>query len=425
MLPTAPLPNTRLTVEDFPQPVRASTKIMDVLSEFIPGQKLVAQIQFQLANGAYRATIAQRDVTLALPFSAKPGDSLELDVVETEGRIAFAVSRSPTEAGKEATNQQASANTTLSRTGQLIGELLRDRDADQQKPAPLNAGEPVLKSPPTSGKEIAPALQQAISRSGLFYESHQAAWVNGKLPETALRQEPQGQLQARANPQNISPNATLLIGTAPATASPLANPAGSPQMAGVFMSALAAQEKTIPGSLETATGPTSLNKATGSNHEQIAITDRGKAVAFTQASESASVTTRAASGLPTDLAPLVQQQLASLANNVYPFQGAIWPGQQILWEIVDEDGHHDSPESGEPPRQWKTRLKLLLPSLGDIDATIQLDGNDISLQMKSSEAGTQSKLKGGIEGLRSRLELAGLRLTGLDVMGYGSDEPAH
>lgn len=100
MFPTNAIQTTRLNAEELPQAPRATTRVLDVLSEYVPGQKMMAQIQFQLANGAYRATIAQRDVTLALPFSAKPGDSLELEVVETEGRIAFAVSKAPTDQGK-------------------------------------------------------------------------------------------------------------------------------------------------------------------------------------------------------------------------------------------------------------------------------------------------------------------------------------
>jgi hypothetical protein len=137
---------------------------------------------------------------------------------------------------------------------------------------------------------------------------------------------------------------------------------------------------------------------------------------------NASTSARPTGALPAEIAPIVQQQLASLANNIYPFQGAIWPGQQIFWEIVDEDGGQEAPDPDELPRQWKTRLKVLLPSLGDIDATVQLEGNDLRVQITSSETLTQSKLKGASEALRSRLDTAGLRLTALDVKGY--DEAA-
>lgn len=418
MLPTNSLQTTRLNVEDTLHPVRSTTQVLDVLSEFIPGQKLIAQIQFQLANGAYRASIAQRDVTLALPFSAKPGDALELEVVETEGRIAFAVSKQPAEDNKgTAQAQAASASTTLSRTGQMIAKLLQNADPEQQKPAPLNAGEPVLKAPPSSSKEVAPALQQAVARSGLFYESHQAAWVAGKLTETALRQEPQAQ-SARPGLQIFSAHATL------PTSAPPSHPAGGTlgNIDQLSRPSPAAQQTQESG-IEQAQGkaPTPLNLPPRSA-DPLAEAEQGRALAEATNSEVVS-TAKSRSPLNAELTPLVQQQLSSLANNVYPFQGAIWPGQQILWEIVDEDGGRENDASEDTPRQWKTRLKLLLPSLGDIDATIQLDGNDLSVQMRSSETATRRVLKADIESLRSRLDLAGLRLTALEVKSYDDDQP--
>lgn len=472
MFPTVPLSDTRLRLEDFPQAVHGSTRVLDVLSEFIPGQKLIAQIQFQLANGAYRATIAQRDVTLALPFSAKPGDSLELEVVETEGRIAFAVAKPGTETEKDGA-PPASSSTTLSRTGQLIGQLLQHGESSQQKPAPLNAGAPVLKSPPTSSQDVAPALQQAVNRSGLFYESHQAAWAAGQLAEAEIRQEPQAQL-AKANLQKFAANATLpseentagateLRGQTPRQnlANPPADiaaktnaPPGSPanlaaqQRLTSILSAFsedadntagspaipAALQRLSTGAANTAAelteatdiahGPTLLHKSASSPSTTPSNTEHATAAAETRNIDASAAGRTRSSALPAEIAPIVQQQLSSLANNVYPFQGAIWPGQQILWEIVDENGGRESSSPDEAPRQWMTRLKLLLPSLGDIDATIQLDGNDILVQMKAGETHTRTSLKGGIESLRSRLELAGLRLMSLEVKGYERDEPA-
>lgn len=393
MLPTVPLSNTRLTVDDLPQPVRSTTQVLDTLSEFIPGQKLIAQIQFQLANGAYRATIAQRDVTLALPFSAKAGDSLELEVVETEGRLAFAVAKGSADTAKEG-GPQLSASTTLSRTGQLIAQLMREGESGQQSPSRLNGNEPLLPAPTTSAREIAPALQQAVQRSGMFYESHQAAWVAGRLPTAELRQEPQARLFIAQGDTPGSP------GTPAPNQASAPGPSASP----------------LPAGTASQTGPTPLHKDAVAVGNPPPATGTSEATTTTGTTTSAS--TKAATGLPGELAPLVQQQLSGLANNVYPFQGALWPGQQIHWEIVDEDGGRESTGQDEAPRQWKTRLKLLLPSLGDIDASVQLDGNDVVVQMKASQATTQNTLKQGAEALRNRLDLAGLRLTGLDVKGY-------
>jgi len=415
MLPTAPLPNTRLTVDDFPLPVRSTTQVLDALTEFAPGQKLIAQIQFQLANGAYRATIAQRDVTLALPFSAKAGDSLELEVVETDGRIAFAVSKQATKGEADDGAPPASASTVLSRTGQLIGKLMQDGDADQQRPAPLNAGEPILKAPPTTSKDVAPALQQAVARSGLFYESHQAAWIEGKLPEAALKQEPQALLTRYL--QNNSGNAAL---PSP-TGSSLPSASGQPAVSTPSQASLPGTH--IPAAPESPTGhddgPALLNKSVFSPADAAPANERLRDQSPTpNADTTGAPPTRPPAGSPAALLPRFMRQLTGLAKTVFPFQGAIWPGQQIHWEIVDEDGSRNGQNNDDAPRQWKTRMKLLLPSLGDIDATLQLDGNDIVIKMTAGETHAQTTLKSGIEGLRSRLEQAGLRLMSLDVKGY-------
>ena len=133
MLPTLPTIHNAAAVDELAQPLRgvsSAAQLLDVLSDFAPGQKLVALIQAQLPNGAYRAAIGQRDVTLALPFSARPGDSLELKVVEHKGKVAFAVTTAQVEAADQENVSADAGRTTsavsarLSQAGQTIAHLL-------------------------------------------------------------------------------------------------------------------------------------------------------------------------------------------------------------------------------------------------------------------------------------------------------------
>jgi hypothetical protein len=431
MLPTAPLPSARLP-NDAPltlQPVRPTTGVIDVLSEFIPGEKVIALIQMQLANGAYRATIAQRDVTLALPFSAKPGDALDLEVVQTEGRIAFAIARPQAPAAAAA---QSSATTTLSSTGQLIARLLSDAGQTPGQAAVLNGNRPVLGSPAAPAQANAPVLQKAVAASGLFYESHQSDWVAGKTTEAALRAEPQA-LIARA--LQTSPANALPPGL---TASPASNAAGSSPSPS---QAAAQPPDRSPGSAAAPAQPgTTAAENAGSLARPMAAAGMTRAEAGQAADASAPAAPAtgtdgqkagaARSALPGELAPLVQQQLASLASNIYSFQGMIWAGQPFHWEIIDEDGERPRGDDEEQARPWKTRLKMLLPSLGDIDATVQLDGSEVTISMTSGTGGTAATLDAGRERLRQRMELAGLRLMALDIranavplVAGGPDEP--
>jgi len=47
-------------------------------------------------------------------------------------------------------------------------------------------------------------LQKAISQSGLFYESHQAQWINGKNTLEKLKQEPQGRIVVNPSTATIN-----------------------------------------------------------------------------------------------------------------------------------------------------------------------------------------------------------------------------
>ncbi|MDP3438788.1 MAG: flagellar hook-length control protein FliK, partial [Azonexus sp.] len=117
------LPDQHAATNAQNQPVAPAQKIADVLSNLVPGQRVLAEIQALLPNGTYRAIVAQRDVTLALPFSAKAGDTLELEVSENDGKVtlAFVANRS---SGEQAGKLATSAATTLSQTGKLITDLL-------------------------------------------------------------------------------------------------------------------------------------------------------------------------------------------------------------------------------------------------------------------------------------------------------------
>jgi hypothetical protein len=211
MIPSDVASRLQVTADAALRPVANIQEITDKLAGLAPGQRLMADIQALMPNGTYRALINQRDVILALPFSAKAGDSLELEVVSSDGKLTLALRSPPPGEGGKA--HAESVPTTLSRTGQLIGSLFGNsgntKSSPTLTPTALNGNQPIARSPPISAQDILPLLKQAITQSGLFYESHQAEWINGRFDKNALLQEPQGKL-----PPNFAPRAT--------SASPLA-----------------------------------------------------------------------------------------------------------------------------------------------------------------------------------------------------------
>ncbi|MEI7611297.1 MAG: flagellar hook-length control protein FliK [Betaproteobacteria bacterium] len=360
------------------RPVAPAQEISDKLSGLVAGQKVMAEIQSLLPNGTYRALINQRNITLALPFSAKSGDSLELLVTESDGKIALAVASRPEGESSKPTTESTSA--TLSRTGQLISTLFSGAREAKGGPVslPLNGNQPLTNAPPASAQDLLPALKQAISQSGMFYESHQAEWVAGRFPKAELLQEPQGKLSSAA----ALASASLEEQVAPSKA-----PVSVAQQPAEALARLATEPQAKPGS---------------------GIDGNKTVVAQSPLQQTGGIVAQ-------QVQPLVQQQLDALATQNFSWQGQIWPGQEMQWEI-DEDAAHQQGEETAP--QWSTRLRLTLPNLGEIDAKIRLQGNQMTLSMSAGSAETRQMMRAASLSLRSQLDEAGVNLAS---MGFSTE----
>ena len=348
------------------RPVAQTQELTDKLSGLVAGQKVMAEIQAMLPNGTYRAVINQRNITLALPFSAKSGDSLELQVTESDGKIALAVvSHQDGKMAKEA------VSTTLSRTAQFISQLFSRPEGSKEgaKALMLNGNQPIAQTPPNSAQDILPLLKQAITQSGMFYESHQAEWVEGRIPKNALLQEPQGKLSSPAAfapppaaPATTAPHVPTLPGASPATDLSPDNRPGLPQ------------------------------KITG---EAPPAQSSGQLVA-------------------PQTQPIVQQQLDALATQNFAWQGQVWPGQEMRWEI-EEDARNRAQDNDEPAENWRTRLKLTLPALGGVNAQIQIHGEELILAISVDNAQARTLMQTESDNLRQQLHAAGLTATSIGI----------
>lgn len=107
--------------------------------------------------------------------------------------------------------QPRSAQASLSNAGRLINSFLLAAQ-QQGAPAALQGKTAIVPAPATAAPEVASALQDTLTYSGLFYESHVHEWADGKRPITELLREPQMQQHAKAEgkAQSTDPNQTTL-----------------------------------------------------------------------------------------------------------------------------------------------------------------------------------------------------------------------
>jgi hypothetical protein len=107
-----------------------------------------------------------------------------------------------------------------------------------------------------------------------------------------------------------------------------------------------------------------------------------------------------------DAAPLVQQQLNALEARHIVWNGQIWPGQPMRWEIEDAADERASAEA--PEHSWRTRVDLQLPRLGALSALVSLGHGGLSVRLTAESAATQALLDERSEELRASLAAAGL-----------------
>ncbi|VXC67213.1 flagellar hook-length control protein FliK [Massilia sp. 9I] len=204
------------------------------------GKALHGEVLAKLTDGSFVVKVANIPARMQLPAGAQVGADVPLTLVSVNPRPTFQVGTGAnpvfSEAGpplpkgadpgkaplamREGSAPQAGAavgrasallqataagaatqtlgaeanNTTLSQAGKTIGGVLA---AAQKADVPMTAAlgrAPIVAAAGLDAASIAAGLQQAIGKSGLFYESHVAEWAQGARPLAELNAEPQQQL---------------------------------------------------------------------------------------------------------------------------------------------------------------------------------------------------------------------------------------
>ncbi len=88
----------------------------------------------------------------------------------------------------------SSTPATISESARTIATVLAA--AAPKAPGGITAPAPLTQTPAAPPQEMASALRQSLSESGLFYESHVAEWSAGQRPVETLAREPQMQRAA-------------------------------------------------------------------------------------------------------------------------------------------------------------------------------------------------------------------------------------
>ncbi len=347
----------------------------------------------------------------------------------------------------------------LSVMARQLAQLLMSDTPVESSSAPVRS---LLPAPEAKPEKIAAALQQQITHSGLFYESHLGEWVEGKRGLESLRLEPQSQFTRPAVEQRVAGErgrdaqsagtpvlparaAAAVDGVRVVNQASLLADAGSRVAANADAQSIPTPRPGAPaielyspsGKLNNAPPtpqdlppalPASMNRSNGEsgvNPNANAYLNASNSSA--SATAAASEGTRAASssepsagmqsskdiGIDPAATTLVRQQLDLLDTQQLQWRGELWPGLPIALQIEQEGRRQDrsKPAPDDEPPVWRSVLVSTLPRLGEVTLRLSLAGDRLQLVTRAPSGEAAALLSRHVPELESALRRAGITLT--------------
>ncbi|TNE75468.1 MAG: flagellar hook-length control protein FliK [Gammaproteobacteria bacterium] len=309
--------------------------------------------------------------------------------------------------------EPASTDVKMSTTARLLAAIQAAQDSAPGviKSPPMTAAG--SKQPVLTATALATHLQQSVTESGLFYESHLGKWYQGKLPLEQLSREPQMKWFQATTPRTM------------------------PERDGQSPSANRAQPQSSTPQVSTsaASGNTSNNPAPRQ------ITESGGLLAPTPETEvEAEQQLRSASSerhatlhqqtreTSQELQGIVRHQLELLSHPVLRWEGEITPGmlmQMAIYPPEDERSQQEPPDrnpDADSPDRWRSDLRLTMPNLGEVSVTLSLQKNRLRLELFPTQAATRDKLVAELGSLIERLSDRGFGKPSVSVSSRSGDE---
>lgn len=135
--------------------------------------------------------------------------------------------------------------------------------------------------------------------------------------------------------------------------------------------------------------------------------------------QSDGLLTQSASRIPVhaEAVSLVQQQLQTLDSRQLVWQGQVWQGQPMEWRVEERGAREGGVGEVEMPH-WQTSLRLQLPRLGDVQATLAFIPQGLRIELKTADISTAEAMRGAQDKLRSSMEASGLNVLAMSVERY-------
>jgi hypothetical protein len=317
------------------------------LQNLVPGQQVQGEVLARLSDKVYLVKIAGDLYRTELPEPTQTGTNLTLTFRTREPRPEFSLQ----------SNRSDASPVRLSATAASLIEALKVTSA-QTSTQSIKSLEPLLTTPPANTFALAASLRNALSFSGLFYESHLLQWFLGERLFADIQKESRIRLASmtkKGSESIFDQNPSEELGQAA-------------EKKGLLALVLANDE--LPDNQKhISTLPDSLNSS------------------------------------------LLREQVETLLSGIFHWQGSVWQDQKMEWEVEKKDSESDQ----ESERSWRTTLRLSLPNLGEVSATLVSSDEGISGRITTDSTTTKNEMKRELECLEERMAGSGLTLISIAI----------
>ncbi|HSH71466.1 MAG TPA: flagellar hook-length control protein FliK [Methylophilaceae bacterium] len=157
-------------------------------AQFVKGQEYTGQILAKVSDTAYNVKVEGGDIKgailkMELGSAAQTGQTLVLKYLQGSPVPTFLLTQN--------TPKNSGSSLQLSPAAQLLGQYLQA--AEGEGVSTRYEATAIVTHSPKNPQVLAQDLKQAVSSSGLFYESHLGDVVQGSRTLAAIAQEPQNQ----------------------------------------------------------------------------------------------------------------------------------------------------------------------------------------------------------------------------------------
>jgi len=121
-------------------------------------------------------------------------------------------------------------------------------------------------------------------------------------------------------------------------------------------------------------------------------------------------------------AQFISMQLATQEQSQLAWQGQLWPGQPMEWDVRREERGNDQ-GGDEQQALWHSRLRLRFPELGQLDAQLTLVNGTLQVRFTTDDDEVAGLLRSQMPQLAGALETTGTPLAGFDARAHDGKTP--